>query len=130
MKPLLKKLLRIPLLLLGLASGLTLLAAVAYWLSDRTNGSLVSSGVKRKYLLYVPKSYDPARPAPLVISIHGFCRMAGPPDAAILLERPGGAVRLHRGLSFRPGPAEALAHRRDPQPSQSTRSRRLPLSPT
>ena len=67
-----KKFLRIPLLLLGLASGLTLVAAVAYWLSDRTNGSLVSSGVKRRYLLYVPKSYDPARPASLVISIHGF----------------------------------------------------------
>ena len=39
---LLKKLLRIPLLLLGLASGLALVAAVAYWLSDRTNGSLVA----------------------------------------------------------------------------------------
>ncbi|MGD0752485.1 MAG: PHB depolymerase family esterase [Anaerolineales bacterium] len=72
MKSLLKKLLRIPLILLALASGLTLLAAVAYWLSDRSNGYLVSSGVKRKYLLYVPKSYDPARPVPLVISIHGY----------------------------------------------------------
>ena len=72
MKSLLKKLLRIPLLLIGLASGLALVAAVAYWLSDRTNGSLVSGGVRRKYLLHVPKSYDPARPVPLVISIHGF----------------------------------------------------------
>lgn len=72
MKPLLKKFLRIPLLLLGLASGLTLLAAVAYWLSDRTNGSLVSGGVTRKYLLHVPKNYDPARPVALVISIHGY----------------------------------------------------------
>jgi len=72
MNPLLKKLLCIPLLLLALASGLTLLATVAYWLSDRTNGSLVSGGVKRKYLLYVPKSYDPTKPAPLVISIHGY----------------------------------------------------------
>ena len=72
MKSLLKKFLRIPLLLLGLASSLTLLAAVAYWLSDRTNGSLVSGGVKRKYLLYVPKSYDPATPSALVISIHGY----------------------------------------------------------
>jgi len=44
MKALLKKLLRIPLLLLGLASSLTLLVALAYWLSDRTNASLVSSG--------------------------------------------------------------------------------------
>ena len=67
-----KKLLHIPLLLLGLASSLTLIAAVAYWLSDRTNGSLVSLGVKRKYLLYVPKSYDPATAVPLVISIHGY----------------------------------------------------------
>jgi len=72
MKSLLKKFLRIPLLLPGLASGLILIAAVAYWLSDRTNGSLVSLGVKRKYLLFVPKSYDPARPAALVISIHGY----------------------------------------------------------
>ena len=48
MKALLKKLLRIPLLLLGLASSLTLLVALAYWLSDRTNASLVSSGVKRR----------------------------------------------------------------------------------
>ena len=68
----LNKFLRIPLLLLGLASGLTLVEAVAYWLSDRTNGSLVSGSVRRKYLLYVPKSYDPNRPAPLVISIHGY----------------------------------------------------------
>jgi polyhydroxybutyrate depolymerase len=45
---------------------------VAYWLSDRTNGSLVCSGVKRRYLLYVPQSYDPAKPTPLVISLHGY----------------------------------------------------------
>lgn len=32
--------------------------------------TIVSSGVRREYLLYVPKSYDPARPAPLVISMH------------------------------------------------------------
>jgi len=69
---LLKKLLRIPLLLLGLASGLALVAAVAYWLSDRTNGSLVALGEKRKYLLYVPKSYEAGKPTPLVISIHGY----------------------------------------------------------
>ncbi len=33
-------------------------------------GNLMSSGEKREYLLYVPKSYDPAKPAPLVISMH------------------------------------------------------------
>ncbi len=39
-------------------------------LLDRTNGTLVSAGHKREYLLYVPKSYDRTRPAPLVISLH------------------------------------------------------------
>ncbi|HYA97500.1 MAG TPA: PHB depolymerase family esterase [Methylomirabilota bacterium] len=38
--------------------------------ADRTNGSIVSSGVTRRYLLYVPKSYDRSKAAPLVISIH------------------------------------------------------------
>jgi polyhydroxybutyrate depolymerase len=39
---------------------------------DRTNGRLTSSGENRKYLLYVPKSYNPSNSTPLVISIHGF----------------------------------------------------------
>jgi polyhydroxybutyrate depolymerase len=38
---------------------------------NRTNGTIVSSGQPRRYLLYVPRSYDRARPAPLVISLHG-----------------------------------------------------------
>ena len=45
----------------------------ALWSSDatnRTNGTIVSSGQERKYLLYVPRSYDRARPTPLVISMH------------------------------------------------------------
>ena len=48
------------------------LAALLAWctFADKTNGSLVSSGVTRRYLLYVPKSYDRTRPTPLVISIH------------------------------------------------------------
>jgi polyhydroxybutyrate depolymerase len=37
-----------------------------------TNGSLVSLGRKRTYLLHVPETYDPAAPTPLVISLHGF----------------------------------------------------------
>jgi len=39
---------------------------------NRTNGTLVSGGRKRSYLLYVPENYDPATPTPLVISLHGF----------------------------------------------------------
>jgi polyhydroxybutyrate depolymerase len=62
-------------ILLGLIS-LSLLAAagiaVAFRILNRTNGKLVSAGETRAYLLYVPKSYNPAVPTPLVISIHGF----------------------------------------------------------
>jgi polyhydroxybutyrate depolymerase len=39
---------------------------------NHTNGTLVSLGRKRSYLLYVPESYNPATPTPLVISLHGF----------------------------------------------------------
>jgi polyhydroxybutyrate depolymerase len=38
---------------------------------NQINGMIVSSGQKREYLLYVPKSYDRAQPTPLVISLHG-----------------------------------------------------------
>ena len=37
---------------------------------NRTNGAIVSSGEKREYLLYVPKSYDRTKPTSLVISMH------------------------------------------------------------
>jgi polyhydroxybutyrate depolymerase len=72
MKPWIQWIIRIPLILLGLAATLVLAGAVAYLIFDHTNGRIVSSGEKRSYLLYVPGSYDPATPAPLVISIHGF----------------------------------------------------------
>ncbi len=51
----------IPLLGLGL-----------FALVNKPNGSLISEGERRTYLLYVPPTYDPATPTPLVISIHGF----------------------------------------------------------
>ncbi len=72
MKKWIKWVIRIPLALLGLMASLALIAAVAYLLSNRTNGSIISSGEKRSYLHYVPKTYDPATPTPLVISIHGY----------------------------------------------------------
>ena len=53
----------VPLLLI-----LIVLGSVA--LVNKTNGSMVSSGEKREYLLYVPKSYDRTKPTPLVISMH------------------------------------------------------------
>ena len=50
---------------------LALVEAVSFEVRNRSNGTLVSSGQKREYLLHVPKSYDPAKPTPLVISMHG-----------------------------------------------------------
>lgn len=49
-----------------------LICSILGWayLSDRTNGSVMSSGVERRYVIYVPKTYNGARPTPLVISIH------------------------------------------------------------
>jgi polyhydroxybutyrate depolymerase len=38
--------------------------------SRATPGTIISSGEKRQYLLYVPKSYDSAKPAPLVVTLH------------------------------------------------------------
>jgi polyhydroxybutyrate depolymerase len=59
------------LVLLGLPVVLVLIEAVSYRVRNRHNGSFVSSGRQREYLLYVPKSYDRTRPTPLVISLHG-----------------------------------------------------------
>jgi polyhydroxybutyrate depolymerase len=66
--------LRVLLGLLVLALAAVLVAWVAFRLWNRTNGSLVSSGRTRDYLLYVPESYDPSKPVPLVISLHGFAQ--------------------------------------------------------
>jgi polyhydroxybutyrate depolymerase len=45
--------------------------AVAFHVRNANNRSLVSSGERREYLLHVPRSYDPGRATPLVISMHG-----------------------------------------------------------
>lgn len=49
---------------------LILTASLCFWTVDKTNGAIVSSGVTRRYLLYVPKTYEPSKATPLVISIH------------------------------------------------------------
>jgi len=62
---------RTVLLLIGLPVVLILITVVILHVLNRTNGAIVSSGQKREYLLYVPHSYNPAKPTPLVISMHG-----------------------------------------------------------
>jgi len=49
---------------------LNLLNPVILGSSNQVNGSIVSSGKKREYLLYIPASYDRTRPTPLVLSLH------------------------------------------------------------
>ena len=56
--------------LVGLPLFLSLIAVGWIALLDRNNGTIVSYGDTREYLLYVPDSYDPATPTPLVISLH------------------------------------------------------------
>ena len=58
-------------LLLGLPVALVLFEAVSFAVRNRTNGTLVSSGEEREYLLHVPRSYDSKKPTALVISLHG-----------------------------------------------------------
>lgn len=45
-----------------------------YLIVNRTNGKILSSGDTRRYLLYVPDTYNPNEPVPLVINIHGFAQ--------------------------------------------------------
>jgi polyhydroxybutyrate depolymerase len=57
--------------LIGLPVMMVPIEAVSFYAANRDNGSFVSSGEKRDYLLYVPRSYDRRSPTPLVISMHG-----------------------------------------------------------
>ena len=67
-----KALLYVLLLVVGLPLALAALVAGVFKFANRTNGTLISSGERRHYLLYVPESYKPGEPTPLVISFHGF----------------------------------------------------------
>jgi len=58
------------LIFIGLPVALILTASAAFWVMDKTNGTIVSSGATRRYILYVPESYNRAKSTPLVISIH------------------------------------------------------------
>lgn len=59
------------LLILSLPGVLAISEAASFHRANRSNGTLVSSGERREYLLHVPASYDPGTPTALVISLHG-----------------------------------------------------------
>ncbi len=56
--------------LVGLPLLVIVIAIVTFSVLDRTNGTIVSSGETREYLLHVPDSYDTSTPTPLVLSLH------------------------------------------------------------
>src|SRR3989442_14104283 len=70
--------------IVGVPVVLILIVVVSVAVLDRTNGTIVSSGKPRSYLLYVPRSHDRAKPTPLVISMHGA---AGWPAQQMKLNR-------------------------------------------
>lgn len=61
------------LLLINLPGALAIAGGVSFYLSNRSSGFITVAGEKRGYVLHVPppRVHDPARPAPLVISLHG-----------------------------------------------------------
>ena len=63
-------------LLIVVGIPLACLATLVTWfaMERKTNGTIVSSGEPRNYLLYVPKTYDRSQPTPLLISLQpGRC---------------------------------------------------------
>ena len=69
-----KKILRILGIFLSIIILIVFVGTILWSIVDRTNGIIVSSGERRDYLLYVPDSYDPSHPTPLVFNIHGFAQ--------------------------------------------------------
>jgi len=55
---------------IGLPVALIAVALAWFRMEGKTNGTIVTSGGPRKYLLYVPKTYDRSKPTPLLISLH------------------------------------------------------------
>ncbi len=71
-------------IIIGLPVALVVMVLVWTSIADKANGAIVSSGVTRRYLLYVPKTYDRSRLTPLVITMHGGGSW---PAAAIYISR-------------------------------------------
>ena len=69
-----KKILRILGIVISIMVLLVIAGIILWSVVDRTNGRIVSGGERREYLLYVPDSYNPSQPTPLVFNIHGFAQ--------------------------------------------------------
>jgi polyhydroxybutyrate depolymerase len=105
MKPWLRNVVLMLGAVVGMVALVVLTVAVVYLVSDRTNGKMtVSTGEMRRFLLYVPESYDPATSVPLVISIHGYMDMPSHQESMTgwneLAEENGFIVVYPAGLGF------------------------------
>ncbi len=69
-----KSILKWLLIVLGILAAIPVIAALIFLILNHTNGKIVTSGETRRYLLYVPDTYDASKPTPLVINIHGFAQ--------------------------------------------------------
>ena len=67
---------------------------------DHSTGSIVVDGEPREYLLHVPAGYDPSRPTPLVISLHGAMNW---PAYQMKVSRWNDAADAHGFLVVYPG---------------------------
>jgi polyhydroxybutyrate depolymerase len=62
---------KLALVILSLPAVLALTEAVSFYSKNRNNGTIISSGERREYLLHVPRSLDRTKPAALVLRLHG-----------------------------------------------------------
>jgi polyhydroxybutyrate depolymerase len=92
--------------LLVVPLALALAEGVSFERANRSNGSRVSSGETREYLLHVPNGHDPKKAAPLVLSFHaaglwpaaqstasGWNRVADENDFLVVYPAGSGASR-------------------------------------
>jgi polyhydroxybutyrate depolymerase len=79
-------------IMVGLPVAFVALLAAWFRMEGKTNGAIVTSGETRKYLLYVPKTYDRSKPTPLLISLHPA---ATRPDIEMAISRWNGLADEH-----------------------------------
>jgi polyhydroxybutyrate depolymerase len=92
-------------IIIGLPVALVVMVLVWTSIADKTNGAIVSSGVTRRYLLYVPKTYDRSRLTPLVITMHGGGSW---PAAAMYISRWNEVAEQHGFIVVYPAGSSAF----------------------
>ncbi len=73
--------------ILTLGGVVSFFALMSWYAPNRISGSILSSGQQREYLLHVSSRYDPSRPVPLVISLHGAAIWPATQEAATRWDR-------------------------------------------